>query len=322
MRKQENGTLFRFNAVARVFAIGSLLCVSACGTPDIQSPPSAVMQKGNARQEIFATPEQAVDALISATRNDQQAELLKIMGPRARKLISSGDPVADQRGRAHFLAAYDEAHEIKSESNGRDMLVVGDDEWPMPIPLVQAKGGWEFDAAAGKEEILNRRIGRNELNVIGICRVYVEAQQDFAATQHEYAQHFRSAGGQHNGLYWPAAEGQPESPLGPLIANATAEGYSGKVLSRHTPYHGYYYRILKKQGIHASGGAKNYITKGHMTRGFALIAFPASYGNSGVMTFIISQNGIVYEKNLGANTAKIARRIAKFDPDNSWNIVR
>lgn len=317
MRKQVNTTFFWNGSMAKWFVIGGLLCVLAgCArTP--------VAQNGyDPTQQVFATPEQAVDALVSATRSDDQAALLKIMGPGAGKLISSGDKISDQRGRTRFLAAYDKAHDIKSEGDNRDVVVVGDEEWPLPIPLVHMNGGWEWDTAAGEEEILNRRIGRNELNVIQVCRSYVEAQQEFAATQHEYAQRFQSSKGQHNGLYWPVVAGQSESPFGPLIANATAEGYLGSVLGRHAPYHGYFYRILKAQGAHASGGVKSFLIKGRMTRGFALVAFPASYGNSGVMSFIISQNGIVYEKNLGPDTLKKAQHITQFDPDNSWKIVR
>jgi len=315
----------RIGNVLRAFAIGGLLCVSACAP---SGPHPASMQTADVQQRVFATPEQAVDALVSATRNDQKAELMKIMGPGADKLIHSGDAVADAESRARFLAAYDKAHEIRSEDDNRYVLVVGEEEWPLPIPLVRAKGGWWFDTAAGEEEVLNRRVGRNELNVIGICRAYVEAQQEFAAqhpfdgNEHEYAQRFKSSAGKHDGLYWPVATGQPESPFGSLIADATAQGYSDKAMSRHAPYHGYYFKIVKRQGAHASGGAKSYVAGGHMTGGFALIAFPASYGDSGVMTFIISQNGIVYEKNLGPDTAKIARQIMQFDPDNSWNIVR
>jgi hypothetical protein len=206
--------------------------------------------------------------------------------------------------------------------------VVGEEEWPLPIPLTHANSGWWFDTAMGLEEVLNRRIGRNELNVLEVCRVYVDAQEEFFALhanrkfQHEYAQRFQSSRGQHDGLYWPAAKGQQESPLGPFLAAAAEEGYPRKMLSKRTPYHGYYYRILKSQGSHASGGKKDYVVSGHMKGGFALIAFPDRYGNSGVMTFIVNQDGIIYEKNLGFDTAEIAKVTREFDPDNSWNVVQ
>jgi hypothetical protein len=321
----------RLGAALGVFAIGGILVISACSaTPKVQPPASlsAISQVPDARQQVFATPEQAVDALVAAMRNDRQAELIRILGSGAGKLVHSGDRVADKQSRERFLTAYDTAHRIENEDNGHDVLIVGSEEWPMPIPLVRASNGWWFDTATGEQEILNRRIGRNELNVVEVCRAYVEAQQEFAAmhpfgrSKHEYAQKFESTAGRHDGLYWPVAEGQPESPFGPLIATATAEGYASKALNKSAPYHGYYYRILKRQGVHASGGAKNYVESGQMMRGFALIAFPARYGDSGVMSFIVNQNGIVYEKNFGPDTAIIARRITQFDPDNSWSVVK
>jgi hypothetical protein len=317
----------RLGVALRLLAIGGVMFIAACSTPRVGPSADAAPRTPDAQQRVFATPEEAVNALVAATRDDRKAELLMILGPRAEKLVHSGDGVADRHARERFIAAYDKAHEIESEGEGRDMLVVGEEEWPMPIPLAGAHGVWWFDTAAGEQEILNRRIGRNELNVIKTCRAYVEAQQEFAAlhsligSRREYAQRFRSAEGQHDGLYWPVADGQPESPLGPLIANATTEGYSDKALGKHAPFHGYFYRILKSQGPHTSAGARDYVINGHMTRGFALLAFPARYGDSGVMTFIVNHNGIVYEKNLGPGTAKIARRITQFEPDESWNVA-
>jgi hypothetical protein len=315
---------------SHLLIVSGILCVLAgCASESQHSsyPPNA-SQASRGEQRTFATPEQAVEALVTATRENRRDDLLKILGPDAHQIIYSGDKVADQEGRDRFVSAYDRAHEIRSDDAGHDTLVVGEEEWPLPIPLVHAENGWTFDTAAGQEEILNRRIGRNELNVLEVCRVYVEAQQEFSALHangkrhHEYAQHFQSSPDQHDGLYWPAADGQPISPLGPFLASAAEEGYSGKVFSKRTPYHGYYYRILKSQGAHASGGAKDYIVDGHMRRGFALIAFPARYDDSGVMTFIVNQDGIVYEKNLGFDTAEIASITREFDPDDSWNIVR
>jgi len=256
---------------------------------------------------------------------------LQILGPNADKLISSGDPVEDKKAQHKFLEAYDTDHKLESEGMNKDVLVIGEEEWPMPIPLVQTDAGWQFDTEAGEQEILNRRIGRNELNVIRTARAYVEAQNDYADMmqqtkgKHEYAQNLISSHNQHDGLYWPAGPTDVESPLGPLIAHAAAQGYwikttDGKQTA--APYHGYYFKILKRQGSNAAGGAKSYLAHGHMTEGFALLAFPAKYGVSGVMTFIVNQNGFVYEKNLGPETVKEARRINGFDPDSTWRTAQ
>ncbi len=294
--------------------------------PSQGMPPMGLDPMTPMEQQSYGTPEEAVDALVQASRDNNKSELFKVLGPNADKLISSGDKVADRKGRSSFLAAYAKAHDIKSVSDGHDVLVVGDEEWPMPIPLVRGSSGWAFDTDAGQEEILNRRIGRNELNVLQVCRAYVEAQQEYAALKPEgvleYAQHFQSSAGHHDGLFWQTSDDQTQSPLGPLMADATAEGYSEKVLSKHIPYHGYFFKILTSQGSNASGGARDFVVNGHMTGGFALIAFPARYGDSGVMTFIVSQNGIVYEKNLGEDTLTVANAITQFDPDQSWNVVK
>lgn len=276
-------------------------------------------------QKTFASPAAAVDALIAANRGNHIGELFAILGPESAKLIHSGDPVADQRGRKRFVAHYDEAHKLELDGPNKATLIVGMDEWPFPIPLVRAHGRWRFDTKAGAEEILNRRIGRNELTVIGVCRAFVTAQREYAALRlgpggsPEYAQHFMSAEGQRDGLYWPVKAGEPESPLGPLIAQARAAGYRpGTPHVKPRPYYGYYFRILTQQGDNASGGAKNYVVDGHMTGGFALIAYPATYGDSGVMTFIVSQAGIVYQKNLGPTTTSVASQLTQYDPDASW----
>ena len=274
-------------------------------------------------QESFSTPQQAVDALIAANRSDNKTELLNILGPQAEKLISSGDAVADKEGREKFLAHYDAAHKLENEGSDKEVLIVGEKEWPLPVPLVRRNGEWRFDTEAGAQEILDRRIGRNELNVIEICRTYVEAQQEYAEDhlladgKHEYAQRFLSHDGKHDGLYWPVGPGEEESPLGPLIAFAQAEG---KAHETPKPYHGYYYKILTGQSKNAPGGAVSYISGGHMTGGFALLAFPAKYGDSGIMTFTVNQDGIVHEKDLGHDTAKIAARIKNYNPDESWTL--
>ncbi len=283
------------------------------------APAAAVMAKAT----TFATPEAAVDALVTATRADATRDLVKILGPQARKLVYSGDAVADKEARARFVAAFDKAHKIVMEGDDKAVVEIGEDAWPMPIPLVKQASAWRFDAAAGEHEILARRIGRDELGAIDVCRAYVEAQREYASQTsglREYAAKFVSSPGKHDGLYWPAAAGEAESPLGPLVASARAEGYGpkDKATGKHAPYHGYYYKILTRQGKDASGGAYSYIVKGHMIGGFALVAYPAKYRDSGVMTFIVNQDGVVYQKDLGRNTAALAGRMTAFDPDTSW----
>jgi len=277
------------------------------------------------RQKTFATPAAAVHALIAANRGNHVGELIIILGAEGAKLIHSGDPVADQRGRALFVAAYDEKHALQRDSGIKATLIVGKDEWPLPIPLVRVHARWHFDSKAGADEILNRRIGRNELSVIEVCRAYVTAQHEYVTKKlgpggaAEYAQHFMSRVGQRDGLYWAVKPGEPESPLGPLIARARAAGYRpGTPHPTPRPYFGYYFQILTQQGQNAPGGAKDYVVNGHMTSGFALLAYPATYGDSGIMTFIVNQDGIVYQKNLGPDTKRIAVQIKQYDPDGTW----
>jgi len=272
----------------------------------------------------FATAEEAVDALVGATRSIRLKELRDILGTAGRALIWSGDRVADQLGRDRFIAAYDQSHRIEATGPDAAVLIVGEEEWPLPIPLVREGARWRFDAAAGQEEILNRRVGRNELTVIEVCREFVLAQREYAARDPmgtglgEYARRFVSTSGTRDGLYWPTKPGEPESPLGPLVARARAEGYRRPPAPRPIPYHGYYYRILTRQGPGAPGGARDYLVDGHLRGGFALVAFPAKHGNSGVMTFLVNQVGIVYQKNLGPDTATLAAGITVFDPDSTW----
>lgn len=278
-------------------------------------------------QKHFATPDLAVQALIAADRGNSEPRLLEILGVDGMPLVHSGDSVADRGGRAHFVAAFDEAHRIDLEGEDKAEVIVGKEQWPLPIPLVRESDGWRFDTRAGREEILNRRIGRNELAVIEVCREYVKAQREYAALriggQNEFAREFKSTPGQHDGLYWPVKSGEPQSPFGPLVAEARASGYSvhsdrAPHATSH-PFHGYYFRILTAQGAHAPGGARSYVVGGYMTRGFALIAYPATYGDSGVMTFIVNQHGIVFEKNFGSETAHVAREITAYDPDPTWH---
>jgi hypothetical protein len=300
-------------ALRIVAATFSLLALSGVATRHANAAPMT-------NQEVFATPEQGAEALLAAWRSGGKAALLEIFGHDSQKLVSSGDPVADSDARARLVAAYQDQHRIEAQGDDKAVLVIGKDEFPFPIPLVKQGASWHFDAAAGAEEILNRQIGSNELSVIAVSRAYVEAQRDYAALNplHEYAMKVASSPGKHDGLYWPVRSGEEESPLGPLVASAEAEGYAAPNPLRHPPYHGYYYRILTGQGANAPGGAKEYVVHGRMTRGFAMVAFPAEYGVSGVMTFIVNETGIVFEKNLGPDTERIARQMRAYDPDMTW----
>ena len=274
----------------------------------------------------FPSPEAAVAALVEAVRASDTATLLRVLGPDARALVASGDDVADRQSRERFVRAYDEAHRLAEVGPGRLVLTVGRDEWPMPIPLVQDAAGWWFDTSRGREEILNRRIGRNELNAVLVCLAYVDAQREYYVRDPDgdallqYAQRFRSTPGKRDGLYWDAPPDEAPSPLGALVARAEAEGYPTKRPSGgRIPYWGYYYRIVKAQGAHAPGGAYDYVVRGNMIGGFALVAYPAEYGASGVMTFIVSHDGVVYQKDLGPGTAATARGLTLFDPDPTWS---
>lgn len=279
-------------------------------------------------QRAFATPDQAAEALASAWQSGSSDSLLAIFGPDGAKLVSSGDPVAERYARDRLAAAYAEQHHIEPANDGRTQIVLGKDDWPYPIPLVKQEEGWVFDVKDGAQQIVDRRVGRNELDAIESCRTFVQAQDDYASRDpmgtglHEYAQKIASSEGKRDGLYWPVSEGEQESPLGPLVAAAEAQGYGRTSAEGLTPFHGYYFRILTRQGRHADGGPKDYLVNGHLTRGFALLAYPAKYGDSGVMTFIVSKAGIVFEKNLGPDTATIAAKITEYDPDRSWRVVR
>ena len=281
-----------------------------------------------AKQKSFATPEEAVKAAFGAAKNNDDKELLAIYGPRANELLYSGDAVADKQRRERVLAAYDEKVSIASEGESR-IIKVGKSEWPYPIPLVKNAEGWVFDTEKGREEILNRRIGQNELDAIQVSLAYVDAQREFATKDRdrnallEYAQKFRSDPGKKNGLYWEAKAGEPQSPLGLFVADARSQGYgSPKASDKPVPYRGYYYRILTAQGKDAAGGAYSYLVKGKMIGGFALVAYPAEYENSGVMTFIVNHDGKVFQKNLGKDTAKLAQGMKEYNPDSSWSAVK
>jgi len=275
-------------------------------------------------QKTFGSPEEAVSALVDAVRTGDESALRTILGPRSGKLISSGDPVQDQQNRDKFISAFDTASKIELQGGAKAVLVVGKDEWPMPIPLVKSDGSWRFDAKQGAQEILNRRIGRNELAAAQVCLAIVDAEREYSTQDPEgagvprYAARLVSTPGKRDGLYWETTSDQPESPLGPLLAAAANEGYAHKQFATLAPYHGYYYKILTKQGKNASGGAYDYLVKGEMLGGFGLIAYPARYRASGIVSFIVNQDGVVYEKDLGKNTGAIAAKMTTFDPDSSW----
>lgn len=276
----------------------------------------------------FASPDAAASAVYDAAKAQDGNALLAIFGPGATDLVSSGDPVQDKAGREHFVSSYDQMHRWGKLTSGAMVLNIGADNYPFPFPLRKnSSGQWYFDSTEAKDEILVRRIGGNELATIDSLNAMADAQAEYLSDTHDgskvhqYAQKFVSDEGKQNGLYWKVAENEPESPLGPLAANASADGYGGSSQQTPQPFHGYFYRMLTKQGSHAPGGAKSYIVNGNMTGGFAILAYPADYRNSGVMTFMIDQAGLVLQKDLGADTANAAKAIDAFDPDGTWNPV-
>jgi len=285
-------------------------------------PALLVLCESALAQEQFTTPEDAVSALVEAAKSQDQKGLLTVLGPDGKAIASSGDAVADANARDNFVSAYDAKHALELEGDGSQTLIIGNDDWPFPIPLINKGGKWQFDAAAGVDEILRRRIGRNELAAIQVSLAYVQAQNEYASLDpaglgpHVYAQRIVSRPGKRDGLYWATAEGEQASPLGELAAKASAEGY--KTGNTPIPYYGYYYRILTRQGAHAPGGAYDYLAKGKMIGGFALVAYPAQFGNSGIMTFIVNQDGTVFQKDLGPQSDKLARKLEAFDPDSTW----
>ncbi len=276
-------------------------------------------------QEPYKTAEAAVNALVNAAKAGDRKAILTVLGQDATDIVSSGDPVADAQTRQRFLAAYDAKHQLSIDGDNKATMVIGNEDFPFPIPLVRDNGMWRFDTVTGRKEILFRRIGRNELDAIQSCLAYVDAQNDYAdkdrtgAGKGVYAQRIVSSPGKKDGLYWPDGQGNDASPLGELIAKATGEGY--RIGGGRTPFHGYYYKILTKQGAAASGGELEYVVHGKMIGGFALVAYPAEYRNSGVMTFMVSHAGAVYQKDLGPRTNDIAEKIASFNPDKSWQAV-
>jgi hypothetical protein len=280
--------------------------------------PAAIAQQ--AGQQTFSSASQASKSLVSALQSDDESTLLQILGPNAKEIVSSGDPTQDKTNRQQFVEKYKQMHRLVNEPDGSTTLYIGAENWPTPIPLKHKGGDWYFDTAAGKQEILYRRIGRNELSAIQVCRELVDAEKEYYGQTHDgeaanqYARKFTSDSGKHNGLYWQASANEPQSPIGPMLASAAAEGYPAG--EKPGPFEGYYFRILTAEK--ASAGARSYVVDGKMTRGFAFVAFPAEYRVSGVMTFVVDQDGIVYEKDLGPRTPDIAKKLTQYGRDSSW----
>jgi hypothetical protein len=269
-------------------------------------------------QKMFSSAEEAVNALVTAAQSNDEKAMLEILGPDGKQIVSSGDETEDAQARANFVQRYQEMHRLVVEPDGTTTLYIGAKNWPTPIPIVNQGNSWYFDTEAGKREILYRRIGRNEISTIRVCQGLVAAEKEYYPTQHnEYARTIFSDEGQHNGLYWKAANGDPQSPIGPLVASAF-EGYAKSGDGAPTPYRGYYYQMLTRQGENGPGGAKSYIVNGKMTEGFAFVAYPAEYKSSGVMTFIVNEDGVVYQKDLGKTTDVLAKAMKEYDPDSSW----
>ena len=295
---------------------GVAIILFTCGLPTF------AQQNG---EKTFASPGEAVLALYNAAKSNDTPALNSIFGSSARDILHTGDDVADKNAKAGFISRYDQMHRVVIEPDGSATLYIGAENWPLPIPLAKnGSGAWYFDTAAGKKEILYRRVGTNENDAIDTLHALVDAQHDYASeprdsdnTKH-YALKFLSTEGKHDGLYWKTSDNENPSPIGPLIVSAASEGYSAQQ-GKRTPYHGYYYRILTKQGPAAKGGARDYLVNGKLSRGFAFVAYPAEYRNSGVMTFIVDQDGIVYQKDLGPTTADLASAATEYNPDGSWD---
>jgi hypothetical protein len=308
MSRTQLNRKFRFADLAKIAALAFLLtsCVPTR---------SSAQQKG---QKTFPSPEDAANALVAAAQANDPKALLDILGPDGKEIILSGDPTQDAENRANFAKKYVEMHRFVKEPAGT-MLYIGAENWPYPIPLVNKGKLWYFDTEAGKMEILYRRVGRNEMSAIRICQELVAAQKEYYSRQdNQYAQQIFSDEGQHNGLYWKAAAGEPQSPIGPAVAAAVAEGYVKGQAGPPTPYRGYLFHVLTRQGKHAPGGAKNFVVDGKMTGGFAFVAYPAEYRSSGVMTFIVGADGVVYQKDLGKKTGALGKVMKEYDLDPTW----
>ena len=314
----------------RLTHLSSLLTVPllACAWGILPATLHAAEQKSGDAEQAFASSDAAIAALQTAVAANDRAALRKIFGPEFHDLMT-GDAVQDANNTKRFAAAMAQSCNPVKDGNDKITLEVGPNNWPMPIPLVEADGQWHFDTAAGKEEIINRHIGKDELHAIGVCRAYVTAQQQYASMNPEaasgttYARHLKSAPGKKDGLYWPVADNEPASPFGPLVAEAQAEGYvlHAKGTGPH-PFHGYYFRILTRQGKAALGGKMDYLSNGNLTGGFALVAYPENWDQSGIMTFIVNQDGKVFQCNLGEKTSDLAGAMKAYNPDSDWTLVQ
>jgi hypothetical protein len=311
--------LTRFSAILTMAIVGA-----ACGV--LPATLHAAEQKAAVAQRSFASPEEAIKALLEATQARDKAALNQIFGPDANLLLT-GDEVQDANNAAKFAKAMAEGCQQVPEGDGKIILEIGTNNWPYPIPLVKTNSQWQFDTDAGKEEIINRHIGKDELHAIGVCGAYVAAQRQYATLNAggsgtvQYALKFKSTPGTKDGLYWESAAGEAASPFGPLVADAHVEGYGhNKEGSGPHPFHGYYFKILTRQGKDAPGGKMNYMSHGNLTKGFALVAWPEHWDQSGIMTFIVNQDGKIYQRNLGEKTAKCAGAMKEYNPDSNWTL--
>jgi hypothetical protein len=288
------------------------------------APATSLAAAAAPKQTTFTTAEAAMEAFAAALKAHDLAALDRILGPGAKDILESGDPIEDKAARERFTAAYEKSHKLSPVSQTKATIVVGTDDWPFPVPLVKDASAWRFDLREGREELLNRRIGRNELWTQQAVLAYVDAQREYYARNPqngkvlEYAQKFVSSDGKRDGLYFPTAAGEKPSPLGPLFDAQRAAGYVKASGGTPGACHGYYYKILKAQGRNAPGGAYDYLANGKMIGGFALVAYPAAYGSSGIMTFVVNYEGVVYEKDLGPDTTQIAQKMTRYDPDATW----
>jgi len=308
-RTKLNFSKFDWSNLSRMAAIALLLGAALPARSMGQQP----------GQKTFSSAEQACKALVTAAQNNDDKALMEILGPDGKQIVSSGDEIQDAENHANFAKRYQEMHRLVREPDGNTILYIGAENWPAPIPLKNKGNSWYFDTEAGIKEIVYRRVGRNEMSAIKICEGLAAAQKEYYTSQHhEYAQQIFSDEGKHNGLYWKVADGEPQSPIGPLVAAAVAEGYVKGQNGPPTPYRGYLFHTLTRQGKNAPGGAKRYIRNGKMTEGFAFVAYPAEYRSSGVMTFVVGTDGVVYQKDLGKKTEIIGKSMEEYNPDSSW----
>jgi hypothetical protein len=319
----------RVVAVATLAAVGlvSSLAAQSGAQTSASSAPASAERKLNppqTGQETFSSAADATQALVKAIQNDDHTSLLKVLGPNAKDIVSSGDDAEDRNNRNQFVQKYQQMHRLVTEPDGTTTLYIGAENWPTPIPLLHKGTSWYFDTADGKQEILYRRVGENELTAIQVCRELIDAEKEYYGQTHDgdpnpqYAQKFFSDPGKHNGLYWKTDSGETASPVGLLVASAAEEGHTEAGDQSPQPFQGYYFQVLKGQGAKAPGGSRSYMVDGKMTGGFAFLAYPAEYRSSGVMTFVVNQDGIVYEKDLGPRTAEIAKVLTRYDRNSSW----